>query len=130
LVGIVIVSHSPKIAEGIKDLAEQMGDKHLKIIAAGGMENGEIGTDSIMISKAMLEADTGDGVVVLADLGSAILSAQTAMELIDDNSRNMIKIADAPVVEGAIIAAVQAFIGGSLDEIIAAAEAARSMLKL
>jgi dihydroxyacetone kinase phosphotransfer subunit len=130
LVGIVIVSHSRKIAEGIKDLAEQMADKQLKIIAAGGMENGEIGTDSIMISKAMMEADTGDGVVVLADLGSAILSAQTAMELIDDNFRSMLKIADAPVVEGAIIAAVQAFIGGSLDEVITAAEAARGMLKL
>lgn len=130
MVGIVIVSHSKKLAEGIKELAEQMADKQLKIIAAGGMEEGEIGTDAIKISKAIIEANTGDGVVVLVDLGSGILSAQTAIELLDEELINFIKIADAPIVEGAMIAAIQASLGSSLDEVIKAAEETRSMQKL
>jgi dihydroxyacetone kinase phosphotransfer subunit len=119
-----------KLAEGIKDLAEQMGDKQLKIIAAGGMEDGGIGTDAIRISKALQEANSGEGVVVLADLGSAILSAQTAVELLDDTLSSFIRIADAPIVEGAISAVIQASIGGSLDEVVNAAEEARGLLKL
>jgi len=130
LVGIVIVSHSMKLADGIKDLAGQMADKQLKIIAAGGMEDGGIGTDAIKISKALQEANSGEGVVVLADLGSAILSAHTAVELLDDALSSFIRIADAPIVEGAISAVIQASIGSSLDEVVNAAEEARSLLKL
>lgn len=130
MVGIVIVSHCKKIAEGIKELAEQMTHKQVKIIAAGGMQEGEIGTDAIKISKAILEANTGDGVVVLVDLGSGILSTQTAIELLGKALINLIKIADAPIVEGAMIAAIQASLGSTLDEVIKAAEETRSMLKL
>jgi phosphoenolpyruvate---glycerone phosphotransferase subunit DhaM len=130
VVGIVIVSHSNKLADGIKDLAGQMADKKLKLITAGGMEDGSMGTDAMLISKALIEANVGDGVVVLADLGSAILSAQTAIELLDDDIRSLIRIADAPIVEGTIGAVVQASIGGSLDEVTATAEAAKSMMKL
>ncbi|HYE10413.1 MAG TPA: dihydroxyacetone kinase phosphoryl donor subunit DhaM [Patescibacteria group bacterium] len=130
MVGIVIVSHSMKLADGIKDLAGQMADKQLKIIAAGGMEDGGIGTDAIKISKALQEANSGEGVVVLADLGSAILSAHTAVELLDDALSSFIRIADAPIVEGAISAVIQASIGSSLDEVVNAAEEARSLLKL
>jgi dihydroxyacetone kinase phosphotransfer subunit len=130
LVGIVIVSHSKKLAEGIKELTQQMADRQLRIIAAGGMEEGTLGTDSIKISKAILEADTGDGVVVLVDLGSGILSAETAIELLDEEYFNTVKIADAPIVEGAVIAVIQASLGGTLAEVIHAAEEARGMQKL
>lgn len=130
MVGIVIVSHSSKIAEGTRDLAEQMADKNIRIMAAGGMADGEIGTDVIRISQAIAEANAGDGVVVLADLGSAILSAQTAIELLEEDIRDLVKVADAPIVEGAIAAAIQATIGGSLEEVAAAAETAREMNKL
>lgn len=130
MVGIVIVSHSKKLAEGIKELTEQMADRQLKIIAAGGMEEGALGTDSIKISRAMLEANTGDGVVVLVDLGSGILSAQTAIELLDEEHYCMIKIADAPIVEGAVVAVIQASLGSTLAEVVHAAEETRSMLKL
>jgi phosphoenolpyruvate---glycerone phosphotransferase subunit DhaM len=130
LVGIVIVSHSKKIAEGIKELAEQMADKKLKIIAAGGMTEGEIGTDAIKISKAIIEANTGEGVVILVDLGSAILSAKTAIALLDEEHENLVRIADAPIVEGAIIAVTQASIGSNLDEVIKGVEEIRGMLKL
>ena len=86
MVGLVIVSHSSKIAEGITDLTAQIAAAHKGIIAAGGMEDGEIGTDAVRISEAIKKANDGDGVVVLADLGSGIMSAETAIELLDVGS--------------------------------------------
>ena len=80
MVGIVIVSHSWKIAEGICDLAAQVAGTAARIISAGGMQDGEIGTDAVKISEAIRAADSGDGVVVLADLGSGIIQ----IELTDD----------------------------------------------
>ena len=130
MVGIVIVSHSFKVAEGIKELAMQMAGSNQKIIAAGGMEDGAIGTDAVKISQAMEEAYTGDGVLVLVDLGSAVLSANMALELVNPDIAKEIIIADAPVLEGAISASVQAAIGGNLQEVLEAAELARDVLKL
>lgn len=130
MVGLVVVSHSKKIAEGIRDMAMQMADKNLRIIAAGGMEDGGIGTDAVMISEAIVKADDGDGVVILADLGSAILSSTMALELIDAHYGRTTRIADAPVVEGAISAAVQASIGSTVAEVVTAAELARTVSKL
>ena len=130
MVGIVVISHSGKVAEGVKAMADQMADKSVRIIACGGIENGELGTDAIKIMEALISANSGDGVVVLVDLGSAVLSTYTALELLDEEERRLIKIADAPLVEGAVCAAVQASAGFSVDEVAAAAESARSMLKL
>ncbi len=129
MVGLVIVSHSWKIAEGIVDLAMQMAADHKHIIAAGGLEDREIGTDATRIMEAVKEADEGDGVVILADLGSGIMSAETAIELLEDEGIE-VKIADAPVVEGAIAAAVEAVTGGDISSVIAAAEEARGECKL
>lgn len=129
MVGLVIVSHSWKIAEGIVDLAMQMAADHKHIIAAGGLEDKEIGTDATRIMEAVKEADEGDGVVILADLGSGIMSAETAIELLEDEGIE-VKIADAPVVEGAIAAAVEAVTDGDLSSVIAAAEEARGECKL
>ena len=129
MVGLVIVSHSWKIAEGVVDLALQMASDHKHIIAAGGLEDKEIGTDATRIMEAIKEADEGDGVVVLADLGSGVMSSETAIELLEDENIE-VKLADAPIVEGAIAAAVEASTGGSMEEVIAAAEEARDSLKL
>lgn len=129
MVGIVIVSHSSKAAEGIKELAAQMSGDSETIIAAGGMWDGSIGTDALKIKEAIENADTGEGVVVLVDLGSSVLSSCMAIELLDDSVGKMVRIADAPILEGAIIASVQASIGDTLDNVLAAAEGARSMLK-
>lgn len=129
MVGIVLVSHHVKIAEGIKELAAQMADPELKIIAAGGLEDGSIGTDALRIREAIHEAQTGEGVVILADLGSAVLSSETALEFLDEEGKGNVKIADAPIVEGAVAAAVQASIGGTLDEVLATAEGARDLHK-
>ncbi len=129
MVGLVIVSHSWKIAEGIKDLTDQIASAHKGIICAGGLEDKEIGTDAVRISEAIKAANDGDGVVVLADLGSGIMSAETAIELLEDENIN-VKLADAPIVEGAIAAAVTAVCGSKLEEVITAAEQTRTVKKI
>lgn len=129
MVGLVLVSHSSKITDGIKDLTDQIASGHKGIIAAGGMEDGEIGTDAVRISEAIKAANDGDGVVLLADLGSGIMSAETAIELLDGEGIN-VKLADAPIVEGAIVAAVTAVCGQNMDAVIAAAEQTRTVKKI
>ena len=127
MVGLVIVSHSWKIAEGVVDLAQQMAGDYQGLRAAGGLEDGEIGTDAVRIMEAVRDADQGDGVVILADLGSGVMSAETAVEFLEGEVN--VRIADAPIVEGAVAAAVEACAGASMDEVIQAAEEAREMRK-
>ena len=127
MVGIVIVSHSEKLAEGVRELASQMASPDLPIIAAGGIDAG-IGTDAFKIQAGIEEADRGEGVLILADLGSAIMSAETAIDLLEREIR--VVIADTPVVEGAVSAAVTASTGAGLDEVLEAAMEAREMHKL
>ena len=126
-VGLVVVSHSSRIAEGTAELAGQMAGPDVRIVPAGGMEDGAIGTDAARIAIAIGEADAGPGVVVLADLGSAVLATRTALELLG-NPEN-VRLSRGPIVEGAIIAAVQASTGSSLDEGLEAAEGAASLPK-
>jgi len=128
VVGIVIVSHSRKAAEGVCELALQMAGENKKILACGGMEDGGIGTDAIRIMETIREADEGEGVVVLCDLGSGILSTQTAIDLLEEPID--VRIADAPILEGAVSAAIPASFGASIEEVIAAAESAKNMKKL
>lgn len=130
MVGIVIVSHSKEIADGVKALAGQMAGEKQKIVAAGGMADGSIGTDAMRISEALSEANDGEGVLVLVDLGSAIMSTEMAFEFLEDDLKDKVVIADAPIVEGAISAAVQASIGASLSEVKEAAEVAKQMQKV
>jgi dihydroxyacetone kinase phosphotransfer subunit len=126
-VGLVVVSHSVRIAEGTAELAGQMAGDQVRIVAAGGLEDGTIGTDAARIAEAIQAADAGAGVVVLVDLGSAVLSTVTALELLGDPGN--VRLSRGPIVEGAVIAAVQASTGSSLDEVLEAAEAAASMPK-
>ena len=130
MVGLVIVSHSAKVAEGTRELAAQMAGDKVKIVAAGGLQDGEIGTDAARIAKAIETADSGDGVAVLVDLGSSILSTETAFNFLDEDLQYRVKIADAPLVEGAFGAAVQASGGAPLQEVIHAAEEANGAKKL
>ena len=129
MVGIVIVSHSLKVAEGIREMAVQMSKPEQKIIAAGGMDDGSIGTDAVKVSEAIFAASTGDGVVVMVDLGSAVLSTETAFEFLDEKLRGQVKIADAPILEGTISGVVEASLGSSLEAVIATAEGARHLNK-
>ena len=129
-VGLVVVSHSAKIAEGVVDLAKQMAGE-VAVHPAGGTEDGEIGTDATLIAAAIEVADSGDGVLVLVDLGSAVLSTQLAIEeLVAEDLRDRVRISEAPVVEGAVIGAVQASVGATLAEVDEAARGAAKMVKV
>ncbi|NRD26096.1 dihydroxyacetone kinase phosphoryl donor subunit DhaM [Frigoribacterium sp. VKM Ac-2836] len=122
-IGIVVVSHSVKIAEGVVDLARQMAPT-TTIVAAGGADDGSIGTSFDKISAALAEAAKGGGAVVLCDLGSAILTSETAVDFLDDAEKERIVIADAPLVEGTVAAAVTAETGGDLESVAASARTA------
>lgn len=130
-VGVVFVSHSVKIAEGLVELAGQMAP-NTTLVAAGGTDDDGLGTSFERVSGAIVAADatggtgTTGGVVVLCDLGSAILTAETTLDFLDDALRARVRIVDAPLVEGGVAAAVAAEIGGDLETVATAAEAAGS----
>ncbi|MEG1618792.1 MAG: dihydroxyacetone kinase phosphoryl donor subunit DhaM [Eubacterium sp.] len=115
MVGIVIVSHSQKIAEGAKELALQMAPE-AKIAAAGGLSDGSIGTDMEKIANAINKVMSEDGVIMLVDMGSAIMTSEMAIEMSEHPEK--IKIVDTPVVEGAVYGAVESTIGSKMDHII------------
>lgn len=120
-VGIVIVSHSAKLAEGVVELAGQMAPE-VVIVAAGGLPDGGLGTDYDTVLAALNEADQGAGVVLLYDLGSARMTAELAVESLDDQDSAL--LATAPLVEGAVLAAVAAQGGADLTEVRRVAETA------
>jgi PTS hybrid protein len=130
MIGIVIVSHSPKIAQGVKELADQMAQQRVTIVAAGGVDDQTLGSNAERIHNALVQADGGNGVLVLVDLGSAVMSAQMAIEMLPEEKQAQVVISEAPLVEGAIVAAVEASIGRDLAQVNTAAEAARTMQKL
>ncbi|MEI5582379.1 MULTISPECIES: dihydroxyacetone kinase phosphoryl donor subunit DhaM [unclassified Agromyces] len=122
-VGVVFVSHSERLAAGLVELARQMAPT-VRLEAAGGTDDGRIGTSFEKVTSAIGAADGGAGVVVLCDLGSAIMTADTALEFLDDDQRGRVRIADAPLVEGGVAASVAAESGEGLDAVVRAAEAA------
>jgi dihydroxyacetone kinase phosphotransfer subunit len=129
LVGIVVVSHSAMIAAGVVDLARQMAGSEVRIVAAGGAADGSLGTDADRIAAAIEQADSGAGVVVLADLGSAVLATKLALDMIAPEVAERTRLSGGPLVEGAVVAAVQASAGDSLEAVLGAAEEAAQMPK-
>lgn len=134
MIGIVVVSHSSKVAEGICDMVQQISAKDgqkLPIYPAGGNAQGNLGTDPQRVIDAIKKADQGDGVVVLADLGSAVISSQAAIAMLDEPLRSRVKIADAPLLEGAVGAGVEAASDeeSALELVISTAEGARQLHK-
>ena len=125
MVGIVVVSHSASLADGVVELARQMGGEDLAIEAAGGLEDGSIGTDVERVRVAIERAMSDDGVLVLMDLGSALMSAEMAVEFLDANGK--VVLSEAPFVEGTVAAAVAARGGLSLEEVGAEARRAIAM---
>ncbi len=126
MIGIVIVSHSTKLAQGTVELARGVAGPEVKIAAAGGLASAEgaLGTDVNLVVQAIDEVYGEDGVLVLMDLGSAVLSAEMALEQLDEEKRKRVLLCDAPLVEGAVVAAVQARIGSPLDQVAALARGA------
>ena len=129
LVGLVFVSHSAKLAEGAAELASQMAGPDVRLLAVGGAPDGTIGTDPDRIATAIRSADSGAGVLVICDLGSAILATESAIEMLDATLAARVRLSGGPFVEGAVIASVQASIGQSLDDVRHAAEEARDLDK-
>jgi phosphoenolpyruvate---glycerone phosphotransferase subunit DhaM len=132
MIAIVVVSHSYHIAEGTKALADQMSQGRVRVLAAGGLDENNIGTNVERIYAALKKATayTEDGVLVLLDLGSAVLSTQMAVEMLSEADQKRVLISEAPLVEGAIIASVEASLGHSLEQVNRAAEAANTLRKL
>ena len=126
MVGIVIVAHSKKLAEGVVEIARMMAAE-APLAAAGGLEDGGLGTSFERIAAAVKEVDQGDGVGVLMDMGSAVMTTEMVVEALENRT---VKMLDAPLVEGAVLAAVEAQAGTSLDGIEARIHEARDVKKL
>ena len=122
-VGILIVSHSAAIATGTVELARQMA-ADVPLAAAGGTDDGGIGTSFEAITAGIEELAAADAVVVLCDLGSAYLTTDTALDFLDDDVRARVHVSPAPLVEGTVAAAVAAQTGGDADAVLAAAASA------
>jgi PTS hybrid protein len=127
VVGIVVVSHSPDLARGVAELAGELAGGTVPLEAVGGGPDGRLGTDGDRVGEAIAHVDQGDGVVLLGDLGSAIL---TIRHVLERRANNHCTLVDAPLVEGALAAAVTASAGMPLEIVAKAAEDARDARKL
>lgn len=130
-VGLVLVSHSSGVAESVAQLARDLapGGAHAPVAAAGGTEDGGVGTSAARVAAAAREVDRGAGVVVLADLGSAVLTVRTLLAEEDELPPGTV-LADAPFLEGAVSALVSASAGADASAVLAAAEEAYQYRKL
>ena len=121
-VGVVIVSHSPKVAEGAADMVRQMVGEEVPLAWTGGNPSGGLGTDVGQIMAAIDRAWSNAGVVILVDLGGAETNSEMAIEMLSDDRRGKVLICNAPVVEGAVVAATEAAGGSSVDTVRQTAE--------
>ena len=129
--GLILVSHSGTLVDGLREMASQVAGPDVAIETAGGTEDGRLGTSAPRISEALRSVlDRAEAAVVLLDLGSAALSLELALEDLSDADRQRVHISEAPLVEGAILAAVQASVGATIEEVVAAADSAVTMAKL
>ena len=128
MVGLVLVSHSPQIAEGTAELVRQMAGE-VEIVAVGGDADGGFGTDPERI-RAAIEDLGADEALIFMDLGSAVLSAETVLEMLSSEDREKVRLVDAPFVEGAFAAGVIASTGSDAEECVEAAMEARTESKL
>lgn len=126
LVGIVLVSHSPRLAAGLAELLGQISGGDVPVFVAGGTDDGRIGTSYALVQDAIAKANQGAGVAVLPDLGSSVLTTRTVL---DDQPDPAVVMVDAPFVEGAVTAAVTAASGADLAAVITAAQEARHVYK-
>jgi phosphocarrier protein FPr len=123
-VGLVVVSHSRALGEAAAELGREVPHGgRVRVEVAAGLDDGSLGTDATAVCAALARADQGDGVVVLMDLGSAVLSAELALELLDDAARDRVVLSPAPLVEGLVAACVAAAAGADREAVAAEARA-------
>lgn len=115
----ILVSHSKKITDGLKEMIEEMiGDReNITIVSAGGTDTGDLGTDPIRIVTEIEEHVESDQIYLFADIGSAVMSIESALDLVNENLRERCVYIDGPLVEGAFVACVQGMIGSSKEVI-------------
>ena len=132
MVGLVLVSHSALIADGLRDMVAQVAGPDVPVTTAGGTDDGRLGTSAPRITAAIEAAIAAgaDEAIILLDLGSAALSLELALEEFTPDVRVRLLVSEAPLVEGAILAAVQASIGASLADVAEAAAGAATMQKM
>ena len=126
MVGLVIVTHSAALAHGIAETCRMMA-KDARLAVAGGMEDGGFGTSYARIVAAIDAVYGADGVVLLVDAGSSILTVET---IVEEMSERRLRMADCPVVEGSVVAAIAAVCGANLDDVVRRAEETRSAAKI
>ena len=126
MVGLVIVTHSAALAHGIAETCRMMA-KDARLAVAGGMEDGGFGTSYARIVAAIDAVYGADGVVLLVDAGSSILTVET---IVEEMAARRLRMVDCPVVEGSVVAAITAVCGGSLDEVVRRAEETRGTVKI
>jgi PTS hybrid protein len=132
LVGLVLVSHSEQLVEGLRAIVSQFGGADVPVALAGGTDDGRIGTTAPRIETAIRAVLDGgaEGALVLLDFGSALLSLEVALEWLEPSDRARVRVSDSPLVEGAFLAGVQASTGATLDEVAEAARGWQSLPKL
>jgi len=129
-VTLVLVSHSSTIAAGVAELVAQVAGPGVRIVPLGGAEDGSLGTDGGRVLEALRAEARGAGAAVLMDVGSSVLAVRAALGELAPDERELVAVADAPLVEGALAAAVTAAGGADRDEVVRAAEEARRVPKL
>lgn len=130
LAHLLVVSHSARIAEGLAELLSQVAGPDVPILAIGGASDGSLGTDGGRVFEALEAAGDGPGTVVLMDIGSSVLAVRAALAELEPHQLEKIFVADAPLVEGALTAAVMASTGAPAEDVARAAEEARNAAKL
>lgn len=128
MVGVVLVSHSARLAEGLAELVASV-QPDLPVRAAGGTSDGRLGTSADRIHQAIVDVYSPEGVLILLDLGSAIMSTEIALEWLSDDQRARVLMSDAPLVEGAVLVATNAALDFTLEELAASAQEARQFPK-
>lgn len=129
---IILVSHSAKIVSGLADMIDQMvhGSDMVKVVQAGGTEDGRLGTDAMKIMEAIQGSASSSHILVFCDIGSSIMSTTSALDLIDDEAlKKKVVLVDTPLVEGAFGAAVTASTTEDLDTILSQAKLAKETKK-
>ncbi|MEW5991829.1 MAG: dihydroxyacetone kinase phosphoryl donor subunit DhaM [Chloroflexota bacterium] len=132
---LVLVSHSRTLVEGLREMVAQVAGDDVRVTIAGGTQDGRLGTSAPQIAEAVRAAiggpeDRAEGVLVLLDLGSAALSLELALEDLDPADRAIVRVSSGPLVEGAVVAAVQASVGADLEDVAAAAADALAVPKV
>jgi dihydroxyacetone kinase phosphotransfer subunit len=118
MIGLVLVSHSEKITDGLRELILEMTQEAVPIISAGGTSDGRLGTSAEKIVEAINELSSCNNILIFTDIGSSIMSSEIALEMVDSDLREKCLLVDAPIVEGAFVAGVQAMVSEDVEAVL------------